>query len=112
MAVLNPITPIEAEAAIIGFFNRLIATANEAEELAEYAAVHFTEESLNAGNLIALVDAEGNPVAWTVEQLKAAQDMYEQAKKFSEWMRKTNGNSEKATSPLQRLQRMRRAGVR
>lgn len=107
---LNPITPQESEMAFLQCSQAVIAVANQAEQLTEWAEANLTEENLKNGTLLLGFDADGSPVAWTPEQLKAAQDMYANLAAISHWMRTPKGNS--AKSPLQKLQAFFRAPSR
>lgn len=87
MAILNPISTVEAEVQIQGWYREIARIANAAENLAEWNETNLTSGNLAAGALIKGYDATGVPVPWTAAELLAAQQMYQLARGFSNWMR-------------------------
>lgn len=71
-----PMTPGEAEGWVTEIANRLCAIYSEIETMIDHAAENFTEEHRTDGTLIRGMDADGNQITWTSDELRAAQKRY------------------------------------
>lgn len=107
MAVINAITPDEAEARLSRWAQRFAECLVEAEQLGVFADENLTaEDNVPGGTLTMVASADGSTVPWPAPLLARAAANYAVARAAGVWGRTIISNGK---TPLQYLQGLIRA---